>query len=72
MFDHGDTGQRGKADEFAEYAEQPSTGILREFWELLRHNKKWFLLPVLVVLLLMGLLVVIGGSSAAMFIYPFF
>ena len=71
MADSGDKGQRRKADDFAEHAQQQSTGILREFWELLRYNNKWFLLPVLVVLLLVGLLVVLG-SNAALFIYPLF
>ena len=71
MVDPGDTGEKNKADEFAEYAEQPPTGIFREFWDLLKHSKKWFLLPVLLVLLLVGLLVVLG-SNAALFIYPLF
>jgi hypothetical protein len=34
-------GDRRRADEFAEQAEQQSQGLLREYWEFLLHNKKW-------------------------------
>jgi hypothetical protein len=57
---------------FAEEAERPSTGLLREFWGFLLNNKKWWLLPIIIVLLLVGLLVVLGGSAAAPFIYTLF
>ena len=63
---------QSKADEFAKQAEQPSTGLLREFFDFLRHNKKWWLTPVIVVLLVVGLIVIIGGSAAAPFIYTLF
>jgi hypothetical protein len=53
-------------------SEQRSGGLVSEFWEFLRDNKKWWLLPIFVVLLLLGVLVVLGGSSAAPFIYTLF
>jgi hypothetical protein len=53
-------------------AEQRGKGLVSEFWEFLRDNKKWWLLPILVVLLLLGVLVVLGGTSAAPFIYTLF
>lgn len=52
--------------------EQAGTGFLREFLGFLRHNKKWWLLPVLVLLLLLGLLVVLSGTGLAPFIYTLF
>jgi hypothetical protein len=49
--------------------EQPQPGLLREFWDFLKHNKKWWLLPILIVLLLFGILIALSGTGAAPFIY---
>jgi hypothetical protein len=56
---------------FAEQAEAPEPGLLREFGEFLLYNKKWWLIPIIVVLALLGLLVVLS-NTAAPFIYPLF
>jgi len=53
-------------------AEQKRPGLVGEFWEFLKHNKKWWLLPIILVLLLMGLLVVLSRSAAEPFIYTLF
>jgi hypothetical protein len=63
---------RGQADEFAAQAEQKSTGIVREFVDFLKHNKKWWLIPIIVVLLLVAVLVILSGTAAAPFIYTLF
>lgn len=47
-------------------------GLLRELWLLLRHNKKYWMLPILVLLLVLGALIILGGSAAAPFIYRLF
>jgi len=47
-------------------------GIVAEFWEFLKENKKFWLIPIIIVLLLFGLLIFLGGSSAAPFIYTLF
>ncbi|MBI2511525.1 MAG: hypothetical protein HYV96_06065 [Opitutae bacterium] len=47
-------------------------GLLRELWLLLRHNKKYWMLPILVLLLALGALIILGGSAAAPFIYRLF
>ena len=61
-----------ETDEFAEIAHRTATpSLLGEFWEFLRHNKKWWLLPILIVLLLFGLLIFLSGTGAAPFIYTF-
>jgi hypothetical protein len=47
--------------------------LLKDLWQYLKENKKWWLAPVIGVLLLIGVLLVIGGSSAiAPFIYTLF
>jgi hypothetical protein len=53
-------------------AEQPGGSLLKEFWDFLRFNKKWWLLPILITLLLLGLLMVLSGTAAAPFIYTLF
>lgn len=55
-------------DEFEKQAQQ-SPSFLVEFWDFLRHNKKWWLLPILIVLLLFALLIFLSGTGAAPFIY---
>jgi hypothetical protein len=47
--------------------------VLAEFWQFLRNEKKYWLLPIVVVFVLFGLLVVFSQSSAvAPFIYTLF
>ena len=66
------TADTSATSQFADQASQQSVGIVREFWDFLRHNKKWWLLPILIVLLLVTGLVLLGGTSAAPFIYTLF
>jgi hypothetical protein len=61
-----------KPDEFQQAAQAGRTGLLTEFWDFLKHNKKWWLMPILIVLLLLGGLVFLGGTAAAPFIYTLF
>ena len=61
-----------KNNEFADMAKQQRSSFLAEFWNFLKHNKKWWLLPILIVLLLLGGLVLLGGTAIAPFIYPLF
>jgi hypothetical protein len=57
---------------FSQAADEPAPGLLVEFWDFLKHNKKWWLLPILLVIGLMALLIVLSSSAAAPFIYPLF
>lgn len=57
-------------DAFRSQANAPQAGLLAEFWQFLKHNKKWWLLPILLALLLLGVLVVLSGTALAPFIYP--
>jgi drug/metabolite transporter superfamily protein YnfA len=67
-----DNDQIRQTNEFLEHATSKRTGILLEFWDYLKDNKKWWLLPVLIVLLLFGILVFLSSSAAAPFIYTLF
>ena len=58
--------------EFEAQAEAKEVGIVVEVIDLLRHNKKWWLTPILLVLLLVGGLALMSGSPAAPFIYTLF
>ena len=58
---------------FEEAARQHvETGILPEFWSFIRHNKKWWLVPILTTLLLFGVLIFLSGTGVAPFIYTLF
>jgi hypothetical protein len=47
-------------------------GLVGEFWEFLRQNKKWWLLPIIVVVLAMGALLFVASSGVAPFLYTIF
>lgn len=61
-----------QAERFRQELQKQRSGLLRELWAFVRHNKKWWLLPILVALALLGVLAVLSASSAAPFIYPLF
>jgi uncharacterized membrane protein YjdF len=49
------------------------TRVIVEFIEFLKHEKKYWLMPIVVVFVLFGLLIVFSQSSAvAPFIYTLF
>ena len=58
--------------QFQQLAQQKRYSLFREFLEFLKHNKKWWLLPIVIILLAMGLLVLLSSSAIAPFIYPLF
>ena len=62
---------RDTAGDFADQAEQSSPGIIREFVDFLRYNKKWWLIPIIIVLLLIGTFIVLAAGPGGAFIYPF-
>jgi hypothetical protein len=64
------TENQGSFEELA--GREQSPGFLAEYWDFLRHNKKWWLTPIVVVLLLFGALMVLSGTAAAPFIYTLF
>ncbi len=58
--------------EFQQAAAGGRTGLFGEFWSFLKHNKKWWLLPIFGILVLVGVLAVLAASPAAPFIYTLF
>ena len=47
--------------------------LLREFFAFIRHEKKWWMIPLVLVLLMVGALILFASSSPlAPFIYPLF
>ena len=60
------------SSQFSEQSSLTRTSLLGEFFEFLKYNKKWWLLPILAVLILVGMLRVAGGGAAAPFIYTLF
>ena len=67
-----DRDRENESDDFAKLAEGPQAGLLREFWDFLRYNKKWWLLPILITLVLLGAFVLLSGTAFAPFIYTLF
>ena len=66
-----ETSGRG-SEEFEAGLKQARTGLVTEFWDFLKHNKKWWLAPIVISILGLGLLVLLGGTAAAPFIYTLF
>lgn len=61
-----------ESSEFEAQSQEKRHSFMAEFWDFLKHNKKWWLLPILIVLALLGLLVFLGGSGGiGVWIYPF-
>ena len=58
--------------EFEKAGPRKEASFLREFWDFLRVNRKWWLLPLVLVLLLAGLLFLAAGTGAAPFLYTLF
>lgn len=57
---------------FEEAGQSKPKGLLAEFYLMLKHNKKYWLAPIIILLLLLGLVIIFGGTSAAPFIYTLF
>ncbi|MCA9084505.1 MAG: hypothetical protein KDA81_10645 [Planctomycetaceae bacterium] len=69
--DKRNPGQDQKS-EFEQQAEEPSMGLLEEFWLFIKEEKKWWLTPIILVLLGIGALVFLTSTGAAPFIYTLF
>ncbi len=66
----GDPDPTASPDDFVTESREGRHGLLSEFWQWLKHNKKWWLLPILLALALLGAVVLLGGSGLMPFIYP--
>jgi hypothetical protein len=52
--------------------QEERVSLAAEFWDFIKHNKKYWLLPIIIVILGLGVLVLLSGSAAAPFIYTLF
>ena len=58
--------------EFESHASQSDIGVVQEFVLFLKHNKKWWLTPIVIALLLIAAIPISAGTGAAPFIYTLF
>ncbi|MCZ6853407.1 MAG: DUF5989 family protein [Gammaproteobacteria bacterium] len=61
-----------EAQKFAHLAEHAAPGVVRQSWQLIRKEKKWYLLPVLLAFVLVGGFILLGGTGAAPLLYTLF
>lgn len=61
-----------RQNDFAAEAGDAAPSLAREIIDLLRYNKKWWLVPIVLALVFAGVLVMLGGTAFAPFIYPLF
>jgi len=53
--------------------DEANMSLAAEFWEFVKHRKRYWLLPIVMVLLTLSLLIVFTqGSAVAPFIYTLF
>jgi len=64
--------RRDSAESFSQEADRKSTGLIRELWDFIRFNKKWWLTPIILVLLVLGVFILLSSTAAAPFIYTLF
>jgi hypothetical protein len=60
------------SDQFLKQARRSRPSLIREFWQLLRDHRKWWLAPVVIALLVLCLFALLSTSAAAPFIYTLF
>ncbi|MBN1816599.1 MAG: hypothetical protein JW828_04515 [Sedimentisphaerales bacterium] len=61
-----------QSQSFEDLSRQKRIGFFREFWEFLKYNKKWWLLPIIIMLVLLGCLVLLAETGGAPWIYTLF
>ena len=57
---------------FDEADQQEQSSLLSELWQMVKENKKYWLIPLIVGLLIFGVLIMLGGTAVAPFIYTLF
>jgi len=69
---HGSGNDPSREETIRRLSTEAQPTVIRELWELMRHNKKWWLIPAIAVLLAAGLLLLLAGTGAAPFVYTLF
>jgi hypothetical protein len=52
-----------------QFEKMEAPGFFAEFWNFLKTNKKWWLLPTLILFLIFALLILLSSTGLAPFIY---
>ena len=60
------------AKDFAREMDRKSPNMISEFWGLLRHNKKWWLTPIIAAAVVLGALMLLFGTPLSPLIYTLF
>lgn len=61
-----------KKNSFEQDGQPAATSLLGEIVQMLKQNRKYWLIPIIVFLIFLGILVILGGTAAAPFIYTLF
>jgi hypothetical protein len=51
---------------------QGRRGFFGDFWDFIKTNKKWWMLPIIVLLLGFAVLILLSSTGIAPFIYTLF
>jgi hypothetical protein len=57
---------------FEQLGQAPPPSLPAEFVDFLKHNKKWWLVPILLMVGLFGVLLALASTGVAPFIYTLF
>ena len=66
------TEQPSQSDKFRAASQEKRIGLVRDFLDFLKHNKKWWLLPILITFALLGTLVLLHATGVGPFMYTLF
>jgi hypothetical protein len=72
MSDETKTTKTPPEKSFEELSRDQQPGLIAEFWQFIKENKIWWMLPIVIVLALVGLLAFLTSTGAAPFIYTLF
>jgi len=64
--------QAPQKNEFEQAGQEAGGSLVSEIWSFLKHNKKWWLLPIVLLLLFFGVMLFMSGTVATPFIYTLF
>jgi len=61
-----------KKNAFEQAQQEKQARVVKEFFLFLKHNKKYWMIPILITLLALAVLILLGGTAVAPFIYTLF
>jgi hypothetical protein len=61
-----------KRSQFETCGNEKQSSLFGEFIDMMKQNKKYWLIPIVLILLVFGVLIILGSTAAAPFIYTLF